>query len=81
MSQVAPSPRPAITCISRLTPLGPWSSNPPRSGLGAGKGPYIAYHDGFRGASEFSGFLKGADRLVLDMHPYMAFDPSAYTET
>ena len=51
------------------------------TGLGAGKGPYLAYHEGFQGASEFSGFLAGGDRLVLDMHPYMAFDPSAYTQT
>ena len=67
-----------ISFFLDLTQLGSLSL---QSGLGAGKGPYLAYHDGFQGAKEFSGFLKGGDRFVLDVHTYMAFDPSAYTQT
>lgn len=36
---------------------------------------------GFQGPSLFADFLPGADRLVLDQHPYLAFDSSVYTET
>ena len=44
------------------------------TGTGAGKGPYISIHDGFLGLEEWAGFLTGADRLTLDIHPYFAFD-------
>lgn len=43
------------------------------TGKGAGKGPYIAFHDGFRGTGNWGGFMPGADRLVLDSHPYLCF--------
>ena len=44
------------------------------TGIGAGNGPYISIHDGFRGLEEWAGFLTGADRLTIDIHPYFAFD-------
>ncbi|CAL1711948.1 unnamed protein product [Somion occarium] len=44
------------------------------TGIGEGKGPYIAIHDGFIGISKWAGFLPGSDRMVLDTHPYFAFD-------
>ncbi|RDB14918.1 putative glucan 1,3-beta-glucosidase D [Hypsizygus marmoreus] len=43
------------------------------TGTGAGKGPYVAIHEGFQGTSIWDGFLPGADRLALDQHPYLAF--------
>lgn len=43
------------------------------SGTGAGNGPFISYHDGFLGQSKWAGFLPGADRISLDIHPYLAF--------
>jgi glucan 1,3-beta-glucosidase len=49
------------------------------TGLGAGNGPYIAIHDGFQGVETWAGFLPGADRMILDTHPYFAFDGTAST--
>src|SRR5258705_12091636 len=49
------------------------------TGLGAGHGPYIVIHDGFSGLSNWAGFLSGSDRMVLDTHPYFAFDGSPNT--
>ncbi|KAF5311717.1 hypothetical protein D9611_009477 [Ephemerocybe angulata] len=43
------------------------------SGTGAGNGPYIAIHEGFQGPAIWEGFLAGSDRVVLDQHPYLAF--------
>jgi len=43
------------------------------TGTGAGAGPYVAIHEGFQGPQIWEGFLSGADRLVLDQHPYLAF--------
>ncbi|KAF8176767.1 glycoside hydrolase family 5 protein [Pholiota molesta] len=43
------------------------------TGLGEGRGPYIAIHDGFESLSAWSGFLQGSDRLILDQHPYFSF--------
>lgn len=44
-----------------------------RTSTGVGQGPYIAVHDGFQGPPKWEGFMEGADRLILDQHPYMAF--------
>ncbi|KAK7053529.1 glycoside hydrolase family 5 protein [Favolaschia claudopus] len=44
-----------------------------RNITGYGNGPYISLHDGFGGISSWGGFLPGADRLVLDTHPYFSF--------
>ncbi|KAH7909647.1 glycoside hydrolase family 5 protein [Hygrophoropsis aurantiaca] len=44
------------------------------TGYGEGHGPYIAIHDGFLGVSNWAGFLQGSDRIILDTHPYFAFD-------
>ncbi|KAI0262189.1 glycoside hydrolase superfamily [Gloeopeniophorella convolvens] len=44
------------------------------TGLGEGHGPYIAIHDGFIGISKWADFLPGSDRIILDTHPYFAFD-------
>lgn len=43
------------------------------TGYGAGNGPYIGIHDGFTGPDPWAGFMRGADRVVLDLHPYFAF--------
>ena len=47
------------------------------TGVGEGKGPYIVIHDGFQGLDVWPGFMTGADRLALDMHPYLAFGGGA----
>lgn len=44
-----------------------------RNITGIGKGPAIVLHDGFQGLTPWKGFLTGADSLVLDTHPYVAF--------
>ncbi|TCD64392.1 hypothetical protein EIP91_004140 [Steccherinum ochraceum] len=44
------------------------------TGTGAGKGPFIAMHDGFLPVTTWAGFLPGSDRIILDTHPYFAFD-------
>jgi aryl-phospho-beta-D-glucosidase BglC (GH1 family) len=43
------------------------------SGTGAGNGPIVSIHDGFAGATNWAGFLPGADRISLDLHPYLCF--------
>ncbi|KIK63584.1 glycoside hydrolase family 5 protein [Collybiopsis luxurians FD-317 M1] len=43
------------------------------SGIGAGNGPIISFHDAFLSRTEWSGFLPGADRISLDSHPYLCF--------
>lgn len=50
------------------------------TGIGEGHGPYIGIHDGFLGLQEWAGFLQGSDRIILDTHPYFAFDGSANTD-
>lgn len=42
-------------------------------GTGEGNGPMISYHDGFMGLNNWAGFLPGADRISMDLHPYLAF--------
>ncbi|KAG6816658.1 hypothetical protein H0H87_004301 [Tephrocybe sp. NHM501043] len=49
------------------------------TGYGEGNGPYVSIHDGFGGLSSWEGFLEGADRIILDTHPYLAFDGSSST--
>lgn len=44
------------------------------TGYGEGHGPYIAIHDGFQGTAAWANFLQGSDRIILDTHPYFAFD-------
>ncbi|KAF8339924.1 glycoside hydrolase superfamily [Cantharellus anzutake] len=43
------------------------------TGYGTGNGAYLSIHDGFTGVGSWSGYMRGADRLVLDSHPYFAF--------
>ncbi|KAI0256787.1 glycoside hydrolase superfamily [Lactifluus subvellereus] len=45
------------------------------SGIGAGKGPMISYHDGFVGMAGWAGWLPTADRIAIDTHPYLCFGP------
>ncbi|KAJ7590552.1 glycoside hydrolase family 5 protein [Mycena floridula] len=47
------------------------------TGVGAGNGPYISVHDGFDGEGPWAGFLTGSDRVILDTHPYIAFNGQA----
>lgn len=49
------------------------------TGVGEANGPYISIHDGFTGLSSWEGFLSGSDRIMLDTHPYFAFDGSPAT--
>jgi len=44
------------------------------SGIGAGNGPIISYHDAFLTQAQWAGFLPGADRIALDDHPYLCFN-------
>ncbi len=44
------------------------------TGVGEGNGPYLAMHDGFRGGDAWAGFFPGADRFMLDIHPYICFN-------
>jgi hypothetical protein len=44
------------------------------SGIGAGNGPIVSFHDAFLAQSQWSGFLPGADRIALDDHPYLCFN-------
>src|ERR1700722_470458 len=44
------------------------------SGVGAGNGPFISFHDAFFARALWAGFLTGADRSSLDSHPYICFD-------
>ncbi|TDL22953.1 glycoside hydrolase [Rickenella mellea] len=50
------------------------------TGTGAGNGPYISIHDGFTGVGQWAGFLAGSDRIILDTHPYFAFNGQANTD-
>ncbi|KAG8896576.1 hypothetical protein FRB99_008828 [Tulasnella sp. 403] len=43
------------------------------TGLGTGNGPVISIHDGFAGLDQWADLLPGADRLALDVHPYLCF--------
>ncbi|OCF34165.1 exo-beta-1,3-glucanase [Kwoniella heveanensis BCC8398] len=43
------------------------------TGYGTGNGPILLMHEGFLGVAAWDGFLKGADRIGLDQHPYLAF--------
>jgi glucan 1,3-beta-glucosidase len=45
------------------------------SGIGAGNGPMISYHDAFEGIAKWVGFLPNADRIAMDTHPYLCFGP------
>ncbi|KLO12560.1 glycoside hydrolase [Schizopora paradoxa] len=44
------------------------------TGFGEGKGAFMVMHDGFQGTETWAGFFPGADRLILDTHPYFAFN-------
>jgi glucan 1,3-beta-glucosidase len=43
------------------------------SGFGEAHPPFISYHDGFMGLSQWSGFMQNADRVAWDLHPYVCF--------
>ncbi|KAK1226753.1 hypothetical protein PQX77_010263, partial [Marasmius sp. AFHP31] len=43
------------------------------SDTGPGQGPWIAISDGFLGKYKWRDYLRHADRLALDGHPYVAF--------
>lgn len=44
-----------------------------RTASGQGNNPMISFHNGFFSNSEWYGFLPDADRVSLDIHPYIAF--------
>ena len=44
------------------------------SGIGAGNGPYISYHDGFGTRASWYDFIPNGDRLAIDSHPYICFN-------
>jgi glucan 1,3-beta-glucosidase len=43
------------------------------SGIGQGSGPFISMHEAFLGLPKWAGFLPNADRVALDLHPYLCF--------
>jgi aryl-phospho-beta-D-glucosidase BglC (GH1 family) len=49
------------------------------TGRGEGKGPYIIYGNGFTPLSEWAGYMPGADRIVIDWHPYFSFVDSDHS--
>ena len=44
------------------------------SGTGEGNGPMISLHDGFMSLPNWVGYFPQADRVGLDIHPYLCFD-------
>jgi glucan 1,3-beta-glucosidase len=44
-----------------------------RNITGVGEGLWISIHDGFKGTDPWVNFLPGADRFIMDQHPYFAF--------
>ena len=50
------------------------------TGIGEGKGPYLAITDGIGGLYPWAGLLPNADRLALDTHTYFAFGGQPNTE-
>lgn len=50
------------------------------TGTGHGMGPAISISDGLNGVSSWEGFMNGADRMVLDTHPYFAFNGQPNTD-
>ena len=50
------------------------------TGTGAGRGPVITLHDGFIGLQAWNGYMRGADRIAYDVHPYIAFTPPYTTD-
>ncbi|KAH6910207.1 ectomycorrhiza-upregulated exo-beta-1,3-glucanase GH5 [Coprinopsis sp. MPI-PUGE-AT-0042] len=50
------------------------------TGYGAGNGPYMTIHDGFYGPEPWLDFMRGADRTMMEMHPYFAFTGGLNTE-
>ncbi|KAI0356336.1 glycoside hydrolase [Trametes cingulata] len=50
------------------------------TGTGEGNGPMISFHDGFDSLTNWANFLPGADRIIIDDHPYFAFDGQANRE-
>lgn len=44
------------------------------TGFGEGNGPYLAVGDGFGNALSWVGMMPRADRFIMDIHPYLAFD-------
>ncbi|KAI0797622.1 glycoside hydrolase superfamily [Abortiporus biennis] len=43
------------------------------SGVGENNGPMISLHEGFAGLSNWVGMFTNADRVGLDIHPYICF--------
>ncbi|PSR94059.1 hypothetical protein PHLCEN_2v4487 [Hermanssonia centrifuga] len=44
------------------------------SGTGEGNGPFISFHEGFMGLSNWVGYFTNSDRTSLDLHPYLCFN-------
>ncbi|KAF9783831.1 glycoside hydrolase family 5 protein [Thelephora terrestris] len=49
------------------------------TGVGEGKGPYISLNDG-GGYTGWAGLLPNVDRVILDTHPYFAFNGQPNTQ-
>ncbi|CAE6377307.1 unnamed protein product [Rhizoctonia solani] len=43
------------------------------TGIGEGNGPWMSVHDGFDPLDRWENFMPGADRVMLDAHPYFCF--------
>ncbi|KAG9285245.1 hypothetical protein G9A89_002141 [Geosiphon pyriformis] len=41
--------------------------------------PWLVFHDGFAGLDAWSGSMKGSNRVALDIHTYIIFDPNLFT--
>jgi len=50
------------------------------TGVGEGKGPYVAISDGIGALASWANLLPNADRLALDTHLYFAFGGNPNTD-
>lgn len=50
------------------------------TGIGEGKGAFIAMSDGISGLAPWAGLLPNVDRVAIDAHPYFAFNGQANTD-
>ncbi|SAM06115.1 hypothetical protein [Absidia glauca] len=46
-----------------------------RNITGSQKGPVLSYHEGFLGLTPWKDFFKGFDRVILETHMYLIFNP------
>jgi glucan 1,3-beta-glucosidase len=71
--------RPSCGCLCRFSYYE--MHNIIRSITGVGEGAWLAIHDGFKGTAPWVDFLPGADRFIMDTHPYLSFGGAGIMST